>query len=55
MLAIYEDRVAGAESDLMAGLSEQDARTLGVLIGRLARNVHRTQPGASPCEAMDNL
>ena len=55
MLAFYEERVAAAESDLLAGLDEADARFLGILISRLARNVHRTQPGASPCEAMDNL
>ena len=55
MLAAYEERVAAAEADLLAGLEEDDARDLGVLISRLARNVHRTQPGTSPCEAMDNL
>ena len=55
MLASYEGRVAAAEADLLAGLEEDDARSLGVLISRLARNVHRTHPGASPCEAMDNL
>jgi len=55
MLAAYEERVAAAEADLLTGLEEDDAQALGVLIGRLAKNVHRTQPGASPCEAMDNL
>jgi MarR family transcriptional regulator for hemolysin len=55
MLAAYESRVAVAEADLMAGLEKEDAETLGILIGRLARNVHRAQPGASPCEAMDHL
>jgi MarR family transcriptional regulator, transcriptional regulator for hemolysin len=55
MLATYEERVAAAETDLLAGLNEEDAQTLGILIGQLAKNVHRTQPGASPCEAMDNL
>ena len=55
MLAAYEERVAAAEADLLAGLEADDARDLGLLISRLARNVHRTQPGASPCEAMDNL
>lgn len=55
MLATYENRVAAAESDLMAGLDERDAQTLSALIGRLAKQVHSTQPGASPCEAMDSL
>jgi MarR family transcriptional regulator, transcriptional regulator for hemolysin len=55
MLAAYEERVAAAEADLLAGLEENDARNLGVLISQLAKNVHRAQPGTSPCEAMDNL
>lgn len=55
MLRRYEDRVATAEADLLAGLEEDDARALAALIGRLAQHVHRTQPGTSPCEAMDNL
>lgn len=55
MLATYEERVTAAEADLLGGLDEDDARSLGVLISRLARNVHRTHPGVSPCEAMDNL
>src|SRR5213595_1168518 len=32
MLATYEERVAAAEADLLAGLEENDARNLGVLI-----------------------
>ncbi len=55
MLAVYEARVAAAEYDLMAGLEEDDARALALLISRLAKSVHRALPGASPCEAMDNL
>ncbi len=55
VLAAHENRVAAAEADLLAGMEEDDARNLGVLIGQLARNVHRAQPGANPCEAMDNL
>ncbi|MDE8670958.1 MarR family winged helix-turn-helix transcriptional regulator [Pseudarthrobacter sp. H3Y2-7] len=55
MLAAYEDRVAAAEADLLAGMAEDEARTLGALISQLARAVHRAQPGTSPCEAMDNL
>jgi DNA-binding MarR family transcriptional regulator len=55
ILAACEERVAAAEADLLAGLEQEDAQTIRILIGRLARNVHRAQPGASPCEAMDNL
>jgi MarR family transcriptional regulator, transcriptional regulator for hemolysin len=55
MLAAYEERVAAAEADLLAGLEQDDARAIRILVGQLARNVHQAQPGASPCEAMDNL
>jgi MarR family transcriptional regulator for hemolysin len=55
MLAAFELRVAAAEADLLDGLEENEARTLGALISRLARNVHRTHPGTNPCEAMDKL
>jgi MarR family transcriptional regulator, transcriptional regulator for hemolysin len=55
MLGAYEERVAAAEADLLAGLEVDDAQALGLLISRLAKNVHRAQPGTSPCEAMDNL
>jgi len=55
MLAAFELRVAAAEADLLDGMEEDEARTLGVLISRLARNVHRTHPGTNPCEAMDKL
>lgn len=55
MLVDYEDRVAAAEADLLAGMTDDEARTLRALISQLARAVHRAQPGTSPCEAMDNL
>lgn len=55
ILAYYEERVAAAEADLLAGLEEGDALTLSSLIGQLAIAVHRTNPGTNPCEAMDNL
>jgi MarR family transcriptional regulator for hemolysin len=55
MLAAFELRVAAAEADLLDGMEENEARTLGALISRLARNVHRTHPGTNPCEAMDKL
>jgi MarR family transcriptional regulator for hemolysin len=55
MLTAFELRVAAAEADLLDGMEEDEARTLGTLISRLARNVHRTHPGTNPCEAMDEL
>lgn len=54
-LARYEERVAAAESGLLSGLKTSEAGTLAALIGRLAMDVHRSQPGSSPCEAMDHL
>lgn len=55
MLKVYEARVAAAETDLLAGLAEEDAVQLARLISRLSGEVHRAEPGANPCEAMDNL
>ena len=55
MLANYEQRVAAAEADLLAGMAESDSRALASLISQLAMDVHRAQPGSSPCEAMDHL
>jgi MarR family transcriptional regulator for hemolysin len=55
MLAAFESRVAAAEADLLEGMEEDEARTLAALISRLAKNVHRTHPGTTPCEAMDKL
>jgi DNA-binding MarR family transcriptional regulator len=55
LLADFEKRVAAAEVDLLSGLSDSETGTLATLISRLALNVHRAQPGTSPCEAMDHL
>lgn len=55
LLAQHEERVAAAEADLLSGLDDSEARTVSSLIGRLAMDVHRAQPGTSPCEAMDHL
>jgi MarR family transcriptional regulator, transcriptional regulator for hemolysin len=55
LLADFEKRVAAAEVDLLSGLSDSETETLATLISRLALNVHRAQPGTSPCEAMDHL
>lgn len=54
-LSEYEKRVDTAEAELMAGLTGGDARALGTLVSRLAQHIHRTDPGTSPCEAMDHL
>jgi MarR family transcriptional regulator, transcriptional regulator for hemolysin len=55
VLATYEDHVAGVEKQLLSGLAHDDVGQLTGLIARLAMNVHRAQPGSSPCEAMDHL
>ncbi|WP_051442182.1 MarR family winged helix-turn-helix transcriptional regulator [Arthrobacter sp. H14] len=55
LLAKYEQRVAAAEADLVSGLKESEVGTLASLISRLAMDIHRAQPGSSPCEAMDHL
>ncbi|REE04055.1 DNA-binding MarR family transcriptional regulator [Citricoccus muralis] len=55
LLVKYEERVASAESALLAGLEPAEESTLIDLIGRLAMDVHRAQPGSNPCEAMDHL
>lgn len=55
LLKEYEVRVAAAEADLLAGLAASEADGLAALVKRLATEVHRTDPGASPCEALDHL
>jgi MarR family transcriptional regulator, transcriptional regulator for hemolysin len=55
LLATYEERVAAAETELLAGLQDSEAATLASLISMLAMEIHRAQPGSSPCEAMDHL
>lgn len=55
LLTQYEEKVAAAEADLLAGLDDSEACTMATLIGRLAMDIHRAQPGTSPCEAMDHL
>lgn len=51
----YEERVAAFESELLSGLTENEAGMFAGLIGQLAMDVHRSQPGTNPCEAMDHL
>lgn len=55
LLTEYEERVSAAEDDLLAGLDDSEACTMASLISRLAMDIHRAQPGTSPCEAMDHL
>ena len=55
LLAQYEEHVAAAEADLLSSLDDAAAGTLTSLISRLAMDIHRAQPGSSPCEAMDHL
>lgn len=54
-LTRYEHDVAAAEADLLANFEDTEAQTLAALVSRLAMDVHRAQPGANPCEAMDHL
>ncbi|MGP6173615.1 MarR family winged helix-turn-helix transcriptional regulator [Corynebacterium sp. A21] len=55
ILADYEQRVAAAEAKLLSGLEGADVSLLDTILSRLAMDVHRAQPGSSPCEAMDHL
>ncbi|MGM7671266.1 MarR family winged helix-turn-helix transcriptional regulator [Microbacterium sp. A93] len=55
VLVRYEERVAAAETGLLAGLDEGESGVLESLISQLAMAIHRDQPGSSPCEAMDHL
>lgn len=55
VLARYEERVTAAESELLEGLGASESGDLIALVGRLAMEIHRAQPGSSPCEAMDHL
>lgn len=55
LLATFEERVAAAEADFLAVLDDSEAESLTTLVGSLAMDIHRSQPGFSPCEAMDRL
>ena len=54
-LARYESRVATAEAGVLAGLPGDDAESLAALLCTLATSVHRADPTASPCEAVNKL
>lgn len=51
----YEQRVAAFETGLLSGLGDREAGEFATVIGKLAMDVHRSQPGTNPCEAMDHL
>ncbi|WP_345079889.1 MarR family winged helix-turn-helix transcriptional regulator [Brachybacterium paraconglomeratum] len=55
VLARYEERVTAAEKQLLVALDDSESDDLIALVGRLAMEIHRSQPGSSPCEAMDHL
>lgn len=54
-LSQYEEHVAAFEAELLSDLNETEAGELSSLISRLAMDIHRSQPGTSPCEVMDHL
>ena len=55
LLEKLEKRVADAEQTLLTGLDAGETAQLAGLLGKLSMSVHRAQPGANPCEAMDHL
>ena len=52
-LAACEERVAAAESGMLAGLEPADANLLRTLLHRLAGQAHQPASGSNPCAAMD--
>lgn len=54
-LTHYEERVSIFEADLLSSLNQQEAKTFASLMGKLAMDVHRSQPGTDPCAAIDHL
>ena len=55
VLARYERRVAAVEASILSGMHADDAHRLAGLLGALATSVHRADPTASPCEAVESL
>lgn len=55
LLGRLETRVTQAEQTLLVGLEAQETAVLAGLLAKLSRSVHSAQPGANPCEAMDQL
>lgn len=55
VLQKLEIEVRKAERELLAGLDAGQSAQLSQLIAKLSASIHRAQPGANPCEAMDAL
>ncbi|WP_161499024.1 MarR family winged helix-turn-helix transcriptional regulator [Cryobacterium aureum] len=55
VLTRYEARVAAVEAGILSGIPADDGGRLAALLGRLATSVHRADPTASPCEAVESL
>lgn len=55
ILAHYEQRVADAEAALLDGLPTHTAHLFREQTADLAGEVHRAEPGADPCKAINNL
>ena len=55
ILGRYETRVAAVEASILSLMHADDARRLAGLLGALATSVHRDDPTASPCEAVESL
>jgi MarR family transcriptional regulator for hemolysin len=55
LLKKLEARVAAAEQTLLTGLGAGESEQLAHLVSKLSMAIHRAQPGANPCEAMDHL
>lgn len=55
LLQRLEKNVAEAEQSLLAGLEPEETAALAGLLAKFSLSVHRSQPGANPCEAMDHL
>lgn len=55
LLEELEVKVAAAEQELLAGLNDAQSAQLAGLISTLSATIHNAQPGANPCEAMDQL
>lgn len=55
LLKRLEARVAAAEQALLTELDSSESAQLARLVSKLSMAIHRAQPGANPCEAMDHL